>query len=104
MRAEDLLAVLADSGLPVAYHHWADPPHPPYLVYLFTSSDDLFADGTNYAAVANWQVELYSDRKDQANEEQVEGVLKTAGLTFQKREMFIESEELYQTIYSIQTI
>lgn len=101
---EALLAILESTGLPVAYRSWIEPPDPPYLTYLFNNSADLMADGQNYAEVSDWQVELYSDVKDPASEEVVQAVLKDAGIPYEKRETFLESEDMYQVLYLIRTI
>lgn len=99
-----LREILEGAGLPVAYHHWSAPPHPPYLVYLYAYSSDLMADGCNYADVSNWQVELYSKVKDPASEAAVEAVLKAAKLPYVKTETYLDTEDLFQILYLIHTM
>lgn len=102
---EELLAVLEAPSLPVAYGKWeVKPPEPPYVVYRYVSSADLMADGLNYHAIGDWQVELYAERKDSVAEAALEAALVTAGLPFQKFETYIEPERLYQVVYLIRTI
>lgn len=96
---EALLALLESSGLPVAYLKWDDPPEPPYLVYLFVEDNDLVADDSNYASIGSWQVELYGIRKDPAAEAAVESALRSAGLVWQKREAYVEAEDMHQVLY-----
>ena len=45
-------------------------------------------------------LELYTDYKDLASEQKVEDVLDTAGLFYNKTETWIDSEKLYEILYS----
>lgn len=96
-----LLALLQEAGLPVAYHHWIEPPAAPYLVYLFIASSDLIADNRNYAQRGEWEIELYTELKDPVSEGLVEEVLRGNEIPYEKRETFIDSEGLYQISYGI---
>lgn len=109
MTPEALKTLLDGTNLPVAYHHWAAPPRGddgesvPYVVYLYAYSSDLMADDRNYADVSNWQVELYTAAKDPASEAAVEEVLKEARIPYVKTETYLETEDLFQTLYLIRT-
>jgi hypothetical protein len=100
---ETLLTLLETTGLEVAYRSWKVAPPFPYLVYLFTNSADLMADDHNYAELSDWQVELYSADKDTASEAAVEEVLKGAKIPYEKRETYLETEDMYQVLYLIRT-
>lgn len=104
MTLQELKQGLEGTGLPVVYHSFKKAPTPPYLVYLFSYSDDLMADNENYLEVSNFQVELYTKIKDPVTERLVEGKLKELELTYQKRETYIKSEELFQILYLVQII
>ena len=104
MTQVDLAQALKSTGLPVAYHSFKKAPTPPYLVYLFSYSDDLMADDCNYVDMANFQVELYSTKKDPATEKLVELKFKELGLPYSKIETFIQSEDLFQILYRVQLI
>lgn len=104
MTITELNQALKTIGLPVAYHHFAKPPEPPYLVYLFSTSDDFMADNQNYVEISNFQIELYNTKKDSATEKKVEDKLKELELSYTKTEIFIESEGLYQVLYLFQVI
>ena len=47
MTVKDAAAMVAELGLPFAYHHFAEgeSPEPPFVVYLFPGSDNFAADG-----------------------------------------------------------
>lgn len=104
MTQAELYQALKAIGYPVAYLHFENPPQPPYLVYLFTYSSDLMADNQNYVEVSNFQVELYTNKKDLAAERKVQDKLKELKLPYTKTETWIDSEKLFQVIYEIQLI
>ena len=104
MTITELNQALKTIGLPVAYHHFTNPPTPPYLVYLFSSSADMMADNQNYAEISNFQVELYNVKKDLITEKRVKDKLKELELPYTKTETFIESEGLFQVLYLFQMI
>ena len=99
-----LFNLLKSTGLPVAYHHFTSPPEPPYIVYLYSSSDDFYADNENYVQIGNWQVELYTQTKDISSEQTVEKALKEAGFRWAKYESWLNEEDLLQILYLIQSV
>jgi len=99
-----LFNLLKSTGLPVAYHHFVSPPAPPYIVYLYSSSDDFYADNENYVQIGNWQVELYTQTKDISSEQTVEKALKEAGFRWAKYESWLNEEDLLQILYLIQSV
>ena len=96
-----LYQLLRTTGLPVAYHHFTSPPTPPYVVYLFSYSSNFGADNKVYNALKNFQVELYTTKKDPASEKLIEDALNGADAYWEKTEMFIDTEGLYQVLYEI---
>ena len=103
MQFKDLYSVLKETKLPVAYHHFEEghSPSPPFMVYLVKDSDNLGADNWAYHKRLNIQIELYTTKKDLATEKTVESLLDAHRLYFDKVEIYIASEKLYQTTYSI---
>lgn len=109
MTQAELYTALKTLGLPVAYGEFAatlenPPPAPPFICYQYADSNDVMADNQNYCGIGNFQIELYTEKKDPEAEALVEGLLKTNRLPYIKREFFIESENLRQVIYEIQLI
>ena len=102
MTQAELYSLLSSTGLSVAYNHFKSPPALPYIVYLFTSSNNFGADSKVYHKANAYQVELYSDRKDIANEFLLEDLFDENEIYYDKTETYIESEELYQTLYEIE--
>ena len=67
-------------------------------------NDDLAADNTNYQPIVELIVELYSDVKDFEHETTVETALNSAGLVYDKRTSYIESERMYLTTYTTEVL
>lgn len=106
MTQAELYQTLKSIGFPVAYHHFESTdqnpvPAPPYIVYLFSYSSDFMADNTNYAEISNFQVELYTTKKDLQSEALVQNKLKALELPYSKIENYLDTEKLYQVIYEV---
>ena len=101
---DDVLSILAEIGLPFAYHHFAEgeSPDPPFICYLTPGSDNFAADGKVYYKIDEYHIELYTDRKASELEDSVEAVLDGHGVFYDKSEVWIESERLYEVMYSFQ--
>lgn len=104
MTQTELYQELLEIGLPLSYYDFDEEVEMPYLVYLFSYSNDFMADNHNYKSIDNFQVELYTDKKDLANEKKVEDKLKELRLPYMKLETKIEEEMMYQVSYTIQLI
>ena len=102
MTQNELYNLLKSTGLPVAYHHFDEPPSLPYIIYLFTYSSNFAADSKIYKRFDNYQVELYSEKKGLESEQLLENVFDENDIYYDKSETYIESEEMYQVIYEIQ--
>lgn len=98
---EKVKAMVEETGLPSAYHHFAEgeSPDPPFIVFLFPGSDNFAADGTTYYKKNILHLELYTDRKDPELEEAVESIMDSHRLFYEKSEVWIESERLYEVLY-----
>ncbi|OUP50034.1 hypothetical protein [Lachnoclostridium sp. An181] len=100
----DLVKLLEETGIPFAYDHFAEgeSPNPPFICYLLPQSDNFSADGKVYLKVSSVNIELYTDSKDLAVEQTLEAVLDTHGIFYDKTEVWIESEKLYEVLYSFE--
>lgn len=106
---QELYNALKAIGYPVAYSHFEGTPQnpappPPFITYQFAYSNDMLADNANYVEISNFQVELYTAKKDLAAEKKVQDKLKELQIPYSKTETWIDSEKLFQTIYEIQLI
>ena len=100
-----LLEVLQEIGIPFAYDHFAEgeSPDPPFICYLIPASDNFSADGQVYFKANEVHIELYTDKKDIDREALVEAVLDSHGIFYDRTEVWIESERLYEVLYSFET-
>ena len=98
---EELLQILNETQIPFAYHHFAEgeSPEPPFICYLLPGSNNFSADGKVYYKINEVHIELYTDLKDLAVEQQLEDVLDERGIFYNKSETWIESEKLYEVLY-----
>ena len=101
MDESTLKNLLLTTGLPVAYSHFNTAPPPPYLVYLFDSSDNFGADDKVYHQASNYRVELYTPKHDPAVQAQLENLFDGNDIFWEKDEVWIDKEKLFQTVYYI---
>ena len=101
---DKLLEIIADIDIPSAYDHFAanESPSPPFITYLTPGSNNFSADGRVYFPVSEVHIELYTDEKNPDTERIVENVLDAHGIFYNKSEVWIESERLYEVLYSFE--
>ena len=101
---EELLQMLSEMQVPFAYHHFAEGEavEPPFICYLLPGSNNFAADGKVYHKINEVHIELYTDLKDLAVEQQVEDVLDEHEIFYNKSEVWIKSEKLYEVLYSFE--
>ena len=100
---EEIVLLLAQlTGIPYAYSHFAEgeAPDPPFICYLCPGSDNFSADGKVYKKINEVRIELYTDKKEPATELRLETVLDNADIFYNKTETWIESEKLYEVLYT----
>ncbi len=99
---DKLLTVLQETGIPYAYDHFSEgeAPEPPFVCYLFFGSNNFAADGHVYYKINEVHVELYTDCKDLSVERTLEDALDQHGIFYEKSEVWIESEKLYEVLYA----
>lgn len=101
---DKMLQILNRIGLPFAYDHFAEGelPDPPFICYLTPSSHNFAADGRVYHKSAVFHLELYTDQKNPSLEETVETVLDSNEVFYDKTEVWIGSERLYEVLYTFE--
>ena len=106
MTHTEIVEMLEEAGLPLAYDHFAEgeSPDPPFLVFLFPSSDNFSADGRVYQKIDVLHIELYTDLKQPELEASIEAVLDGHDIFYNKTEVWIESEHLYEVLYSTEVL
>ena len=106
MTFEETMAMLQEADLPLAYDHFAEgeSPDPPFLVFLFPESENVFADDTVYQKVEDLNVELYTDSEDPKLEKKLETILTEQQCPYVKTEVWIPDERMYEVLYQTQII
>lgn len=104
MTIEEIVEMITRMGLPFAYDHFSEgeSPEPPFVCYLLPGSDNFAADGRVYFKISQVRIELYTDLKDISLEKKVEDVLDEVGIFYEKSEVWIQSEKLYEVLYSFE--
>ena len=108
MTYKEIATMVKSIGLPYAYYQFPDgtEQEPPFVCFLYSESDDVYADNKNYVPIRRLIVELYMDKdgKDLSQEVAVESVLTNNNLSFRKTEEFIKSEAMWQITYESEVI
>ena len=101
---DKLLNMISEIDIPSAYDHFAEgeSPEPPFMTYLIPASNHFSADGKVYLKVDVVHLELYTDEKDPGTEAIVEAVLDDHEIFYDKTEVWIESEKLYEVLYAFE--
>ena len=102
MTIENLVEMLQELKIPFAYDHFAEgeSPEPPFICYLIPGSNNFAADGMVYFKLNEVRIEMYTDFKDVALESRLEDVLDRHEIFYNKSETWIQSEKLYEVMYS----
>lgn len=106
MTLAQIKAALDAAGYPVAYHHFEEGKAPglPYVVYL-AEIRPMGADNTVYQQTAAVRVELYTDRKDPAAEQNVRNAMLAGGMyPASGGELYIDSEKMYMNVFESEVI
>ena len=99
---EELLKIIKEMDIPFAYDHFTEgeSSDPPFICYLLPETDNFAADGRVYLKVNEVNIELYTDTKNLPVEQQVEAVLDKYGIFYERSEVWIQSEKLYEVMYT----
>ena len=101
---DDLIQLMEEIGIPFAYDHFAEgeSPDPPFITFLLPGSDNFAADGKVDLKIDEVHIELYTDEKNPETEALVEDVLDAHEIFYDKTEVWIESEKLYEVLYAFE--
>jgi hypothetical protein len=104
MTQAELYQALKSLGYPVAYGSFTSPVTTPFITYQFAYSNDMMADNQNYVPIDDFQIELYTTKKDIVAEQKVQDKLKKLGFPYRKFETYLDEEKVYQILYEIQIL
>lgn len=95
----DIKTWLEGTGLKVARESFYSAPPLPYILFM-ESIVVRGADSINNLADRSVRVELYGKTIDEAKEGLIEGLLNSKPVEYEKEQLWIASEKMYETIYS----
>ena len=103
MTYDNIVTMLEEAGLPLAYDHFAEgeSPDPPFLVFLSPTSDNFSADNVVYASFPEVNVELYTNKKNPKLEKKLEKIFTSHDIYWEKSETWIDSERMYEVLYEL---
>lgn len=106
MTLKEVATMISSIGVPYAYYQFDEGTGqaPPFVCFFYTSTNDVYADLTNYQRITGLSVELYTSEKNFSLETTVETVLNNNGLTYYKEENYIDSEKMWQIAYDMQVL
>ena len=101
MTYEEINGMMQEIGLPFSYHHFAEgeSPNPPFLLFLSPGENTFGADNLMYHSFKQLDIELYTDEKSPDTESRLEDILRQHHIFYNKSEVWIESERLYEVLY-----
>ena len=106
MTYKEIASMVQSFNLPFAYYQFPEGTGqaPPFVVFFYSQTDDVYADSENYQRIVVLNIELYTAEKDFDLESNIEAVLKTHNLTYYKEESRIESESMWQIAYEMEVL
>ena len=102
---DKIVKILEEIELPFAYDHFAEGEsrEARCICYLTPTRECFPADGAVSHRIYDVHIEVYTNKKDTDIETKVEAVLDKHKIFYNKSEIWIDSEKLYETIYSFGT-
>ncbi len=104
MTYQDIFSMLNETNMPVAYDHFDTPQTLPFVVFVYPNNNDFIADNSNYVEIVNVTIHLYTERKSIATERVLENVLKAHDLVYTKASVWVETEQMQETIYEVEIL
>lgn len=106
MTIAEIEAMMDEIGIPVKYYKFDEGSavQPPFAVWYFRESLDMFADDVNYVGINHLTIELYTDEKDFALEKTVQDILTAHGLTYTRDEDYIEEEMMFEVSFETEVL
>lgn len=106
MTYKEIASMIESIGLPFAYYQFSEDTAeaPPFVVFFYSQTADLYADDLNFQRIEQLNIELYTSEKDFELEARIEKLLNDHGLTYYREENYLDSEKMYQIAYETEVI
>ena len=100
-----IAAIATELKCDYAYHHFATPTAPPFILFLYPDREDDYADNSNYNKVQPVDILYCSDFADFTAENTIEWILDAMPATYRKLGPdYIEQEKMFQTTFEIEVL
>lgn len=102
----DAVHAVKSTGTPVVAVRWpkGTTQATPYVCWVLDSTRNSYGDDSVRLVIGGYDFELYTDQRDLALERSIEVALDAAGIAWSKSGAYVESEDLVETIYSMDLI
>ena len=104
MTYKEIASMIESIGLPFAYYQFSEDTAeaPPFVVFFYSQTADLYADDLNFQRIEQLNIELYTSEKDFELEARIEKLLNDHGLTYYREENYLDSEKMFQIAYEME--
>lgn len=100
----DIYNLLKTLKIPVAYNHFDVKQNvkPPFIAYRENNPETFKADGKTYYRPYEFEIELVTEKKDIALEKNIEDLLDTNNIPYDKSdEVWDDDEKIFHNFYEI---
>lgn len=106
MTNAEVVEMLTETGLPFTYYSYPEKEAPllPYILFFYSRSNNFPADDTVYQRIDSLNIELYTANKSFDLETQVEAILNKYGFVWEKSEVYLNTEHMYEVIYEMEIV
>lgn len=106
MTYQEITTMIRSAGIPSAYHHFSEATAKPtpFICYLYTDDNDVFADNSNYQEIKTLVIELYTDAPDFTIETSIKNILAAHDLTWSREQDYIDDEKMYITTFTTEVV
>lgn len=102
MRRVNPVNLFKSLNIPIGYYVNPRPGQVPFMVYYGTGSTNLDADNIVYDSVQNWNIELYTNKKNIELEDKIEKILNENEVVWEKGpEIYISDDRVFMIPYYI---
>lgn len=104
MNIIELSNLLETLGYPVANGEFLEEQSFPYIIYNEVDVSTFSADNEPLLELLDVDIELYSDIRNYPVEDQLKKLLKDNKLNYTRFSTYIESEEMWQVVFSVRLL
>ena len=102
----DAVHAVKSTGTPVVAVRWpkGTSQATPYVCWVLDATRNAYGDDRVAKVIGRYEFELYADQRTMALEKSIEAEFDAAGISWSKSGTYVESEDLIETVYSMDLI